>query len=327
MTSPFLRQTRFSTAGMSLSIGAIALLIAGAPASPLTICYLMFMVLSHCVWFSHNNVCDYNIDRNDPDKAHFPLVDGSLKLEPTRTLTQLALLFMACFYVCTTIQFAEHIPLPLVLFGLSFLSGYIYNTRYKHNLWAQPLYPAAYSLITISMYCSFHRCPSLELMTYATALWITLMTVGMVGSLKDLNTDPKNIARLDGTRIIHNHLHLSLRIRWFFMAAAFFFSAVCASMFKHDPPGENTPHLALFAGCMVLIIAASFSFDNEDAIHSRRRLIRIAAVLEAASFLMILISLYPRHPPWKLFTIYAIPVVWLLIGNRLTWGTLVEPNV
>jgi len=303
------------------------------PINNMIIVFLFFAGILMHVWGSYNNDrMDLKIDEKADYCKHKPLVSGSISIKQAKVLEYL---FLFCYIICVIIIYLlerniksinelslDFITVLFYLF-LAFSLAYIYNRFNKSNM-----------LINIvgQMYASFIVLLGMSfLISFDFILLITSIVIGLNGvylniieaDIKDIKDDIINVPKALGVTFQGRK---SLNIKYFYLLNEF----IKVSMFL----------LVIFIlylekmGYFVFCLAISFFIINfvirlqmfRIISYDREKIKPYIAIQELTSILMISTIFMVVNPLLPLI-IFLFILLWLVVWNKILWGTYLRPQV
>jgi len=186
----FLKLVRIHTSSLTQGGILLAAVLAGERRIPILIAYALWAVLFHAVGFLDNNIEDYEHDRKDPAKKHFPLVTGEVSLKQAKIFcyTGMLLAFLLGAWM------AEFRLLPVAFLLLTFTFGRLYNALSKRSIFSP-----VYSLVLFAYYSRYHGCdfnPLIMLFMLYT-FFLMFWQIAWEGYIKDI----VNLLRIMGCKV------------------------------------------------------------------------------------------------------------------------------
>ena len=130
-----MKPVRIHTSPLTRGGIVLAVISAGERRILVLIAYALWAILFHAVGFMDNNIEDYEHDKKDPAKKHFPLVTGEVTLRQAKAFCYTGMLIAFILGVFM----AEFRLLPVAFLLLTFTFGRLYNALSKRSLFS-PVY-------------------------------------------------------------------------------------------------------------------------------------------------------------------------------------------
>lgn len=322
MTSRWLRLVRIHTSSLTQAVVLLGLVIDGKWEWLRVVLFALFAVVYHAAGFIYNDICDYEHDRCDEAKKHFPLVSGEISLRLARSLYTVLGLITLIFG--TWLSKGRIFSILFLIAAMGF--GHLYNKRCKKDL-ASPAYITAafISLPLLSYFSHSGRLSLLMFLVVSYLIFLMLYQIAVEGYMKDIGSDKNNLLMRMGTAysdkgVITVNARTKL-FAWSLRLPAFILFVVIWHLSDTDPIGLAIGIFLIigmiYAGNRLL---ASGSFDN-------RKRVRLCAIIEVLTYTLLITSLLGILG-WTGFAFFILyPYGWFLLLNRLTWKTLITPRV
>jgi len=309
---------RIHTASLTMPLALIGYVYGGGDDPVKGFLWLLFGLVFHYSGFLQNNVHDYPYDLKDPNKQHFPLVRGVIKLRHAFIVAYSGLIGVSA--------------IPLMLGGLPSFTAYIlgvfipgtaYNLFSKKTLLKPIPISICFPMIPLTSYLS----ASSRLDTPITALiaaFVTLFAyqIAFSGELKDIEREEKNILRKIGS--VKGVVAFAAALKALNIAAAAYLFSILWD--------GNPAVLAAFTLTTIAILETlymqvrdylSYVGGNMD----RNRALRNMSFMEVLSYTMVVVasSTVLGHIYTPLWVI--LPIAWFIAMNRVIFGTRLFPRV
>jgi len=292
----------------------------------------------HFFGFYQNNLCDLKYDRLDPSKQNFPLVSGAI---PVRRAWAFWVVGFVVFYIMGAWLVLRHSA--TFWWGFFFLNsaviwGILYNMYSKRTLWSRlAISPAFFGVPGVGYFAVGAEPYSLGVWYLAWyAFFLVWHNNTYMGGLKDLPSDPINLLRKWGSTAAPAK---DARFAdpndppymWTFSRRVHIFAwgtriicPILAWLWVLLHPMSPLPLLIFIAISAALLI--EFYWVDRNGVRTRLRQNTYMAGSEILNYWVLVASLWPILGPWSLL-FYLYPPVWLVVFNRLIWGTSFAPRV
>jgi len=205
---PFLKLVRIHTSSLTQGGVLIAAILAGERRILILIAYALWAILFHAIGFVDNNIEDYEHDRKDPAKKHFPLVTGEVSLKQAKVFCYTGMLIAFILGVFM----AEFRLLPVAFLLLTFTFGRLYNALSKRSIFSPVYISGSFtSLVLFAYYSRYKGCDFNSLIMLFTLCTFFLMfwQIAWEGYIKDIESDKVNLLRVIGCKVQNGTFELS----------------------------------------------------------------------------------------------------------------------
>jgi len=315
-----LRIHTFSLTGPAIIIGYI---LQGNVNLYYAIAILIYALLFHAFGFLWNNIFDLKYDKLDPAKKHFPLVSGEITLSQARTV---AIVGTALTFVYGLFLFSNNI-FSFVFFIFAIVFGFAYNITNKIFEHAHIFIALSFSSLVISPFLEFHSF-NYVILAYFVFSFFTMMFQNQVsGNIKDLEVPQKNLLKNLGCRLIDNDMHITKAVLLYALGLRFvvLFSGIVFSILLYkDMPLVIT--LIVFE--IVQVIVFKYTIDLlRPGKFDRDKRVQIMSLVEITNYysLVVIVTIYAGL--YVDLFLYLFPILYFIIMNKITWGTVLGPKV
>lgn len=296
---------------------------------------LLFAILWHATGFGENSLLDWvhGYDRNDPGKAHHPLNTGTIK-QAMATDVVITMHILGIVYYAGMIFLyhtrAAAVGYSLVLFALAILFGNLYNFYGKLNKWAAAIeISLTFSLLTASVFALTNgRFGVVPLLLFLYAFFYVFFQIAFAGEWKELGqVNERNILR---------QLRCSVGDdgRYRLSNAGRLFAAILTGIkllilgqivaYTYRPTRLFAPWLAVDALILIVLLSYLFAFLVAP---TRRIGMMVMGAGEALSYI-ILVPAIINVAQWPYVLLFILmPMGWFAIFNKVTWNTVLAPQV
>lgn len=335
----YTRLTRFHTVPLELVpaiVGAVA--ATGGLFNRQVLLWMVFGVLYHLVGYGQNSLEDWKRgwDKDDPNKQHHPLNAGMI--------TQRDADFFVYGLFTVTILYTAAIAsnwLTIVLFltGLP-IAGTLYNTVGKQTRWKFLFIAYAHMTVFAVPYYSIAGAvdPVLLLGSLYVFAWVVFQ-IAVSGEIKDMAQDEANFLKKLGSRVEPSqdgHLVEFSRtgqlfaygIRGATIALSIAFGSVIAQQFGRSGSilfGIGVTELTL-AGIGAFSMVLTWSMLQSGPFDRSER-IDLMSKIELLSVLKMLVAVFPIIGIPNVAFLFVASGAWVMVFNKIEWGTLITPDV
>lgn len=260
-----------------------------------------------------NAVTDYEVDKKDPYKKHFPLVSGAIQIKTARRISTITLFGIGIWGIIG-VGFDPAYSL-LVVFGIA--AGMSYNWTSKtfgaSALMAGLAFPVPFLLAAGEV-------NNRVVLVYAFFVIQFMLQNGIGGGYKDLESDQSNMVKALGGRIADGFIVGTGNIIIFtvILRVVMMIAAITAVESYRD---INWLYLIPYAILMFLTIKQS-QYQKYD----KKKQTLYTVLIEMASYYFLITTLSIIFAIDELlFLLFAPPALFILI-NRITWGSAITPK-
>lgn len=325
-----LQLTRAHTAPLEVVPAVLGALLATQGELTLSvILWGVFGLLYHLTGYAHNSVSDYNAgyDKGDPHKQHHPM-------------NRLGLVYQYAFSVVVLILFVITLIYTLALvypntagFGLMVImiaSGVGYNLYGKSTKFKFILISIAHSSVFALPYISLGgdiTDPVFALAWAYVFLWVVFQ-IAFSGEIKDIMSDEANLLKELGVKV--NNVHEKIRTPGRVIAYS---SLLRLSMIilvvgiSYSIFTSWAMIAALFSSVIlsVSIVQSKYLLSRGDYMREER--LKLMSLIESTSLVSFCIILSPITGIGVMTVLILGSFVWLIVLNKIEWGTYLAPRV
>jgi len=335
----YTRLTRFHTVPLEMVPATVGAVVAtGGLFNGQVLPWVVFGVLYHLVVYGQNSLEDWKRgwDKDDPNKQHHPLNAGMMSQRE-------ASYFVYGLFALTigyTIAIAGNwIAIALFLTGLP-ITGSLYNTVGKRTRWKFLFIAYAHTTVFAVPYFAIAGTVDTALVVGCLYLfsWVVFQ-IAVSGEVKDMAQDEANFLKELGSRVDStggDHLVTFSRpaklvayaIRLVTVALGVGFGSVVARRYGITgaiPGGIGVTELAL-VGVGALSLALTWSMLQNGPFNRTERIVTMSKI-EALSVLMLLVAVFPVIGIPSVAFLFVASGAWVMVFNKIEWGTLVAPDV
>jgi len=321
MVRKWLKMMRIHTSCLTQAGMIIGCLLAGAGNLWNIVLVAVIGLLFHIWGFIDNNLQDYSWDKKDPHKKHFPSVDGSIKHERAAQFAALSGT-IAMFLV---IWASGRSFMAIGFTVAAFLMGMGYNHLSKYTTLAPLLISGSFSMLPLVGYTIFSSDLSPEILMVAGFAFIMMMyQISVEGYMKDLKADPVSLMRDMGVVLKDDQLKIPLGA---YLYGLYIRVCIMTILFLFISVHYMSPLFTLLLIVVVLMqlmghdgLMSMEEFDHKD-------INRMCAFIEIMTYLGLVFALSGIFGTTMTVFLTVYPITWFVVLNKLTWGTVIMPDV
>jgi len=335
----YTRLTRFHTVPLELVPATVGAVVAtGGLFNMQVLPWVVFGALYHLVVYGQNSLEDWKRgwDKDDPNKQHHPLNAGMMSQRE-------ADIFVYSLFAVTilyTVAIAGNwMAIAIFLTGLP-LTGTLYNTVGKLTRWKFLFIAYAHTTVFAVPYIAITGAvqPVLVLGCLYVFSWVVFQ-IAVSGEVKDMAQDEANFLKELGSRVEptgDDHLVTFSRPAKLFayasrlvvVALGVGFGSVVAGRYGRAgaiPGAVGVTELAL-VGVGALSLVLTWSMLQNGPFNRTERIATMSKI-EALSVLMLLVAVFPVVGIPSVAFVFVASGAWVMVFNKIEWGTLVAPDV
>jgi len=313
----YLQLVRIHTASLTIPTVVIGYLLATNTPSPLYIFLIsIYALLFHAFGFLWNNIFDYQYDKNDPYKRHFPLVNGQISYKRAKYI---AITGTSASFVYGLFLFNNNI-LAITTFILAIFFGFLYNLLNKKFKHAIVYISLSFVMLVMSPYLNFHVL-DYKILIYGSFAFATMVFQnGISGFIKDMRVGQINTLTYLGTRLEGDKLIVSnyTDIYAYIIRLVIVMLGIALA--------NNIYTMFLFIVVQAIVILLSFKL-LQSGVFNRDYRVRLMAIIEIMNYYSLaIIMIGYTSIIWDTF-LFAFPILYYILMNKITWGTIIKPAV
>ncbi|MEM3290261.1 MAG: UbiA family prenyltransferase [Candidatus Micrarchaeaceae archaeon] len=333
MIKEYLQLGRAQTASVEIGGFTIAGILSHTPLW-LIIIYAFMGLLTHLAGFGENSISDLKYDKSDPNKQKHPLVSGKISLTQgwrfVLFLQTIVILFVSIIVVYRGTY------LSLIPFLIFIIFGYIYNHYAKiHKVLGVFSISLSFASIFLTMAMLWNG--SISLLIWSVTIYsflYVMLQIAILGEIKDIEQSKENnILRRLGLKISFindKKYYIPSKLVIIFVVGLFFirwYSLFVISLFT------MFSYLIIFLIFNVAtLIIYSYSLRHYSSIHiwNRNKELRNMGLLEAFTYVLLVIALSPVLGILATLLLIFIPMLWFIFMNKFLWpetGSSFAPGV
>lgn len=294
--------------------------IIGGVRDPATLAlFALFAVLYHFFGFLDNNLCDLQWDKKDPAKKHFPLVSGEISPKTAKIVD--------FFLIIVTLALGIFLAKTVTAFAfliLSLVSGMLYNRTCKLTLDA-PVY-IVLAFTSLPLFSYFTVAQELSFVMFLVAIFSSFamaFQIGTEGYAKDIKTDPVNLLRSLGTTVKRGKLHLGKKSYLLSLGLKVSGLVVGIEIWRASGSGFISMFLVFLSALGISMVFVKLLDEKYDNV----KITKNAALMEILTYFLLIFSLQGILG-WETVGFFiGYPLIWFILMNKITWGTLLRPRV
>ena len=317
---------RIHTVALTGSVCILGYVVSGGSLFSLeALLWFIFGLLFHAFGFSHNNLCDFRYDVEDPAKQHFPLGRGEISYFWASEVNRYGLVLLALFAAYLT----GLRPMALVFLFLTMTAGFCYNWVCKRSLLAPIPISLCFGLLAGVPYFSTSNVVSpLMLVVFGYGVAQISFQIGWEGYAKDLESDKINLIRFLGGRI--ERVSFPARFKPSTKSKVYAWASklpmLPLGLVVWMCSGSGQPALT---GFVALTLAAFWSAHQliKERLWVHKRTVMFCALCEMLTYYALVSALEGVLGPLGVLVMIFFPTSWFLIFNYIYWGRVITPKV
>lgn len=320
----YLRLVRIHTSAETQALMLIGYLAAGGSDLATAALWLVYGVVAHAWGFLQNNIFDYEQDKQDPSKQHFPLVSGRISYGQAWAIDVLLAIGMSVLVVVQAWKAPLAWPMGLFLL-LSMVFGTAYNMWSKKSLTGPLWISLAFTSLPPISYFSVTSTVSPLLVLICLYVFFTIFwQIAYSGYLKDVESDKVNLLRLLGVRA-GREIHSTWKSELFGYAMRVPTLLIGFTLVVlYTGLWWVVEGYLLVSAALIIMVTRLVSLDGEWDHHKAVMQMAVVEILVYYGLVFALGGVISWN--WLVFLL-AYPLAWYVVLNRLTWGTSLTPRV
>ncbi len=335
----YTRLTRFHTVPLELVPATVGAVVAtGGLFNRQVLPWVVFGALYHLVVYGQNSLEDWKRgwDKDDPNKQHHPLNAGMMS---QREASYFVYGLFALTIAYTVAIAGNWIAVALFLTGLP-ITGSLYNTVGKRTRWKFLFIAYAHTTVFAVPYFAIAGTVDTALVVGCLYLfsWVVFQ-IAVSGEVKDMAQDEANFLKALGSTVEpsgDDYLVTFSRGAKLFSYGSRVVTVALGVAFGHlvarryDTVESALAGLGLtelmLAGVGALSLVLTWSM-LQDGPFNRTERIATMSKIEATSVLILLVAAVPVIGMPAAVFLFLGSGVWVMVFNKIEWGTLVAPDV
>ncbi len=314
----WLRFARPHTSCLTWGVALLAVAVSGVNIFSLTgLMFFLFALLFHIVGFCDNNLCDYEFDKLDPNKAHFPLVKGTVSFGSGDLFVKCGLVLLVIFAVMITNHLVALVPLTVGI-----IAGLVYNRWSKRTHLNGMFISTCFAAVPAFIFVAITG--ELNYISWLVILFVFLQVyfqITVSGCLKEIQqSKEKNILRLLGATVKDTRNGLfskfnpglsrvyALILKLIGLMVALAIASVDITIIPFM--------LFIIVTCVVTMRMMSAGTWDRD------KKLRQMSIIEIFTYVTLVLAVYPILGGTATVFLIVAPIAWFLILNRVLWGVL-----
>lgn len=280
----------------------------------------------HITGFTHNNIADYKYDLTDPNKQHFPLVNGTIPYKYAKIFVAKAFIVLGIviFWVAGTNIAA------LTVAAVGVASGVIYNLYGKRHYWKPIPIATCFASIPLLTYLSTGKEPGFLIWTITGVVFLQIVfQIAVSGELKEIEqASEKNILRALGAKVVGTewrgyYFQGSIGVTslgWITKASQLILAAQL--LVKSE---ELLSWIAfILISAFILLFSAELTGSGK---WDRGKRVKKMAMVELLSYWILVAALAQTIGVAEALLLFFAMPAWFMALNKVMWGTWVAPKV
>lgn len=332
MIKKYLQLTRFHSVPLETVPAIIgASLAVGKVVHINVLLWGIYGILYHVTGYGMNSYMDWKSghDMTDPNKQHFPLNTG--ELSPINAYIAVTILTVVTFMYGLFLLIGKWIALIIIITGA--IAGYGYNKIGKEIVWKSFLISYAHSTVFAVPYIASGGSlsdPILYLGWGYVFLWV-LYQIQIEGDVKDMNTDEENFLINHGARYLDDMPGYDDYVGFPFWLSLYghllkLITGIIGVLITIELGGSTARQgIILF-----IIIVTSLVFGSQllaSGEYNRQNRIKDMSTIELLTMWALLIAVAPVIGLFWISILFFGSIIWVMIFNKIEWGTLLGPSV
>lgn len=293
--------------------------------------WAIYANLYHVTGYSMNSYTDWKsgYDKDDPNKQHFPLNKGTLS--PNKAKWAVYILAGITFIYGVILLIGNWIAFIVIFTGA--IAGAGYNIIGKEIGWKSLLIAYAHSTVFAVPYlASGGRNANLLLVGWGYVFLWVLYQINIEGDIKDMDTDEENFlinygAYYEDFILTDNggYVHFPSGIV-IYSHVLKLFTAIFGVLIAF----ELGATLYIMGAVLFIIGVASLVFGSDllqSGEYNRQDRISTMATIELLTLYGLIVAATPVIGTIEGFILFIGSIVWVLVFNKIEWGSLLAPNV
>jgi 4-hydroxybenzoate polyprenyltransferase len=335
----YTRLTRFHTVPLEMVPATVGAVVAtGGLFNRQVLPWVVFGALYHLVVYGQNSLEDWRRgwDKDDPNKQHHPLNAGMMSQRE-------ASLFVYGLFALTvgyTVAIAGNwLAIALFLTGLP-ITGSLYNIVGKRTRWKFLFIAYAHTTVFAVPYFAIAGAVDTAFIVGCLYLfsWVVFQ-IAVSGEVKDMAQDEANFLKALGSRVESSGdgylvtfspgaKLFSYASRAVTVALGIGFGHLVAR--RYDTAGSALAGLGvtelMLAGVGALSLVLTWSMLRNGPFNRTERIATMSKI-EATSVLILLVAVVSVIGMPAAVFLFLGSGVWVMVFNKIEWGTLVAPDV
>lgn len=280
--------------------------------------WFLFGLFFHACGFSHNNICDFRVDADDPAKRHFPLVAGKISFFWASEVNRVGMVFLMLFGAFLT----GLRPVSTFFLVVVVVSGFLYNYMSKVSVLAPIPIALCFGLLAGVPYFSISdEVSPLILATLGFGLAQIWTQIAVLGYYKDMESDKVSLLKILGAKLVGERLKLYVASRksvgFSWVSKLPMVALGLAVWFLADSDVASLAVLVLFTTSTLMVfhnIVKTKVWNHDEAL-------RNCALCEILTYWSVVVALQGVLSWFGVLVMTVAPLAWFLLWNRLYWKT------
>jgi len=329
MIKQYLQLTRAHTAPLETVPAIMGASIATGSVLSMNVFYwAVFGLLYHLAGYGINSYLDWakGYDKKDENKKHHPLNKGTLSPQSARVFVTGMFLLTVVWLIFVFTQGSIHSSMMAVLaICVGIASGLLYNMYGKQTDFKSIPISIAHTTVFASayLYSGGPIEPLFWIMCMYVFVWV-MYQIAVSGEMKDIMQDESNLLIALGSQAGDSTIYVSEHAQM--MATAFDFAMFVFGTLAIHSLGGGWMVFSVFVLLMLLRYLASNSLMFTGSYNRKKRLRNMSSI-EGMSLFGFVVICIPDIGWTTAAMICTSSLFWLVILNKIEWGTTISPRV
>lgn len=327
MIKKYLQLARAHTVPLeAVPTGVGAVLAMGTVYHVEVLLFIALGALYHIAGYSANSYIDYKkgYDRDDPNKSHHPLVSGELSEARAKVFVVVSVALTLLYGMW--LSGGDKLAVAILL--VAFIMANSYNFFSKVTVLKPLPISVAHALMFSFSYVAAGG-ESLEILGSGTMFVFTwvLYQIAVSGEVKDITTDESNVMKRLGSRVNESGegMYIVSPPRVLILTIALKVTPVACAMYIIS---ELNGYIYIWWIMAIAQVSVYLGIEIvENGIYIRSERVRSMATMELSMVAMFLMVISPLSSSWEAWAAVVLSLGWVVIFNKIQWGTVLAPRV
>lgn len=317
--------SRIHTASLTIPVVLIAAVVSGWNYLYIAL-FAAFALLFHMTGFAMNNLADYEYDKLDPYKKHFPLVSGRINYSNAMMVD---IILFAVTYGFAILLVGGRI-IPVIFASVAFFTGVGYNFLNKRSKYGPTLISLSFSMLIPYVMLGDGYSHYIVILLYTAFAYLTMMyQISVSGYIKDIETPQYNMLSKMGMRLLAGQIIFGMSVVIYSAALRYAIvvtGLILVGFITHTSTVVVIAYMTVYAIFQIsTIILSGRMIRNQKWV--RDRFLKRMSLIEIMNYFSIAILfgiIYGAY--WVIFLI-IFPIVWFIVFNRFMFHSTMFPRV